>query len=67
MGKVPDTEENMKQCICMDCPTFKGTPLTGGFFCAKGKAKEEAKKAGCICGKCPIYDKYMLQGGYFCI
>jgi hypothetical protein len=37
---VPDTEENMKMCKCPGCPTFKGSPLSGGFFCAKGKAKE---------------------------
>ncbi len=66
MSKVPDTMENMKMCICGTCPTFKQSPLTGGFFCAKGKAKEKVKQVGCVCGKCPIFTKYGLKGGYFC-
>jgi len=63
---VPDTEENMKLCICPTCPTFKGSPLTGGFFCAKGKAKEPIRTLGCVCPQCPIFAKYSLKTGYFC-
>ncbi|MFH0849170.1 MAG: DUF2769 domain-containing protein [archaeon] len=64
---VPDTEVNMKMCICPDCPSFKGSPLTGGFFCAKGKAKETVKQLGCICPRCPVTAKYGLKTGYFCV
>ena len=64
---VSDTIENLKLCICGKCPTFKQSPLSGGFFCAKGKAKEKAKQAGCICGKCALFAKYSLKNGYFCI
>jgi hypothetical protein len=64
---VPDTMENMKQCICGACPTFKQSPLSGGFFCAKGKAKEKVKQSGCVCGKCPLFAKYNLKTGYFCL
>ena len=64
---VPDTEENMKMCICGKCPTFKGSPLSGGFFCAKGKAKETVKQSGCLCGSCPVFGKYGLKTGYFCV
>ncbi|MEJ2240847.1 MAG: DUF2769 domain-containing protein [Candidatus Bathyarchaeota archaeon] len=64
---VPDTEENMNMCRCLGCPTFKGSPLSGGFFCAKGKAKEKVKKANCLCPSCSIFKKYGLKTGYFCI
>jgi len=63
---VPDTADNMGLCICPECPTFKGSPLSGGFFCAKGATEEAIKKLGCICGKCPITAKYGLRTGYFC-
>ena len=64
---VPHTPENGKMCICGTCPTFKGSPLTGGVFCAAGKAKEPVKKAGCVCGKCSLHAKYALKGGQFCV
>jgi hypothetical protein len=64
---VPNTPENMKLCICGICPTFKSSPLSGGFFCSLGKAKESVKQAGCVCGKCPVTAKYRLKGGYWCV
>jgi hypothetical protein len=64
---VPDTEENMKLCVCLSCPTYTGTPLTSGFYCAKGKAEQEVKQLGCICGSCPVAHKYGLRTGYFCV
>lgn len=66
MSKVPDTKENMLKCICANCPTFKQSPLSGGFFCAKGKAEEKVRQVGCFCGRCPIFAEYKLKGGYFC-
>ncbi len=66
LNLVPDTKENLMQCICMSCPTFQQSPLTGGFFCAKGKAKEKVKQVGCVCPGCPLFKKYNLKGGYFC-
>jgi hypothetical protein len=66
MSKVPDTPENMKMCICATCPTYKKCELTGGLFCAKGKAKEKATKEGCLCARCPVYAKHGLKGSYFC-
>jgi len=64
---VPDTEENIKMCRCPECPTFKGSPLSGGFFCAKGKAKENVRQLGCLCGSCPVFIKYGLKTTYFCV
>jgi hypothetical protein len=66
MSKVPETSDNMKLCICLTCPTYKKCKLTGGLFCAKGKAKEKAKKEGCICNNCAVYSKYNVKGSYFC-
>jgi hypothetical protein len=66
MGKVPEISDNMKFCICQTCPTYKKCNLTDALFCAKGKAKEKAKKEGCICNKCGVYAKYNLKGSYFC-
>jgi hypothetical protein len=64
---VPDTEENMNLCVCPSCPSYKDTPLTGGFYCAKGKAQEEVNQTGCTCGSCPLFEKYELKTGYFCV
>jgi hypothetical protein len=57
----------MNLCICGTCPTFKQSPLTGGFFCAKGKAKEKVKNKGCVCGSCPIFKEFGLKDGVFCV
>jgi len=64
---IPDTPENVQLCLCGTCPTFNGSPLTGGFFCSMGKAKEPVKKAGCVCSKCPITAKFSLKGGLWCV
>jgi hypothetical protein len=63
---VPDTDENVKMCLCPDCPTYKGSNLTGILFCAKGKAKEDVKNASCICPECPVSGKYGLKQQYYC-
>jgi hypothetical protein len=67
-GKVvPDTIENMKSCICGTCPTFRYSKLSGGIFCAKGKAKEKVEQMGCACGNCPVFAKYKLKARFFCL
>ncbi|MCW4030167.1 MAG: DUF2769 domain-containing protein [Candidatus Bathyarchaeota archaeon] len=68
MGKpVANTEENAKQCICPDCPTFMKSKLSSVLFCARGKAAETAQAAGCICTSCPIYKKVQLSQMYYCL
>ncbi len=66
--KVPNDEETMKKCICMNCPShnecMKGK--MEGFFCAKDKATCEFDKVGCVCGECPITGEFQLSGGYWC-
>lgn len=65
--KVPDIEENVKMCMCSDCPTFKDSPLSGVLFCAKGKADEDVLEGGCLCWDCPVSDKYSLDLEYYCV
>jgi hypothetical protein len=36
-------------------------------FCARGKAKENAKAAGCLCPNCEVFKKYALDQMYYCI
>jgi len=66
--KVPDTEDNMKKCICMDCPSYNECMKSGmqGLFCARGKTDCELERRGCICSQCPISRAYQLFGGYYC-
>ena len=66
--KVPDTEDNMKKCICMDCPSYNECMKSGmqGLFCARRKTDCELERRGCICSQCPISRAYQLFGGYYC-
>ena len=64
---VPDTMENMKLCICGACPTFRHSSLSGGVFCARGKAEVKVGQMGCACGNCPVFAKYPLKARYFCL
>lgn len=68
MGIVmADTRENLKMCMCFNCPTFKNSPLSIGLFCAKGKAKETVLHAGCMCNHCPVSSTHGLSLEYFCV
>ncbi|MDI6810600.1 MAG: DUF2769 domain-containing protein [archaeon] len=66
--EVPDTEENLKKCICMNCPSYNECMKTGmqGLFCARGKTDCDLERLGCICNQCPISSDYQLFGGYYC-
>jgi hypothetical protein len=66
--KVPDTEDNLKKCICMSCPSYNDCMNKGmeGLFCARGKTDCDLKRQGCICPKCPVSREYQLFGGYYC-
>jgi methylamine---glutamate N-methyltransferase subunit C len=64
---IPDNEENIKNCICPTCPTYKNSSLTGTLFCARGKAKEPVKSVSCPCPACPVFSKYGLKQTYYCI
>jgi hypothetical protein len=64
---VPDTEENVKMCLCPTCPTYQKSNLTETLFCAKGKAKEKVKSVSCACPDCPLFNKYDLKSQYYCI
>jgi hypothetical protein len=66
--KVTDTEENVKKCICMRCPSYNECMKEAmqGLFCARGKTNCALKRHGCICNQCPISREYQLFGGYYC-
>ena len=69
-AKVEDIQENLKMCACPNCPTFKNSQLSGGLFCAKGKAADEEidiLQAGCLCWDCIVFDKYNLELEYYCV
>ncbi len=68
VNSVPDNEENVKACVCPECPTYKASNLTDTLFCARGKAKERVTKAvSCPCPTCPVAVNYGLEQTYYCI
>jgi hypothetical protein len=66
MVMVPDTADNVKQCICPGCPTYRESKLTGILYCGREKAKETVIQKGCICPKCSVWKNYKLQDNYYC-
>lgn len=68
MATVPETEENLKKCICGACPSYddcmKGK--SEGLYCAGGKSGCEIAKNGCVCGGCPLASEYNLGKMYYC-
>jgi hypothetical protein len=63
MAAVPNTEQNMKRCLCGTCPTFPGD---GGFYCAKGKSAKAVERRGCKCAGCENFKEFGLTQGYYC-
>jgi hypothetical protein len=64
MGKVADTQENLAECICEDCPSKPQDGLR--LYCAKGKSPESVRHRGCICDDCKNYVVCGLTKGYYC-
>ena len=64
MNRVPDTEENMAQCICGECPSKPRDEM--GFYCAKGKSSSSVRRRGCVCGDCRVWGTFGLSRGYYC-
>jgi len=59
---VPNTPENLKICICTDCPTFEKNlkGIKEGFFCARGKTDSSVEEDECLCAQCQIDEEYKL-------
>ena len=59
---VPNTPENLKICICTDCPTFEKNlkGIKEGFFCARGKTDSSVEEDECLCAQCQIDEGYKL-------
>lgn len=68
MGKVADTPENMKKCICGGCPSHNQCmkDKMQGLFCARVKTDCELAKNGCLCGACPLASEHRLDKMYYC-
>ncbi len=69
MAKVDDTPENVKKCVCPNCPTYTDCTREKNerLYCAKGESACPLVERGCICGTCPIWATYGLEKGYFCL
>ena len=64
--ELVDSEENMKKCLCTECPTNP----ENGLFCVRGitsKPIESVRALGCSCALCPIFHEYKLSGCYLCL
>lgn len=65
---VEDSQDNLKKCICMNCPShnecMKGN--MEGLFCARDKSTCDFNQQGCICGECPITTDNQLSSSYYC-
>ena len=65
--QVPDNNENINKCLCMECPT---NPDITSLYCARGITKkpiDEVRALGCSCAFCHIYHEYKLAGCYLCL
>jgi hypothetical protein len=73
MGKMsPDeikarVEELTKICICVKCPSYKGTGEKKLLFCATSKSAIIKKEKGCVCPACPVTEKLGLKWIYYCM
>ncbi len=56
-----------KICICLNCPTYKGTGETKLTFCAIGKSNIIKKDKGCICPGCPVQKSMALRWDRYCL
>ncbi|MFW6139947.1 MAG: DUF2769 domain-containing protein [Acidobacteriota bacterium] len=68
MAKVTDTQENMRKCICGQCPSYNECMKnkSEGLYCARGESSCEFEKKGCICGACPLTSEFGLDKLYYC-
>ena len=61
-----DSEENIKKCLCFECPTNP----ENGLFCVRGitsKPINQVRALGCNCAFCSIFHEYKLSGCYLCL
>lgn len=63
---VADDDENLKMCACLECPSYKNSPLTGILYCARGKSQEMVLESGCMCFW-SVAAKYRLELEYYCV
>lgn len=66
--RVPDTEENLAQCACPQCPTYDQCMLGNKerLYCSRGKTPCHLARRGCVCGECPVATRFALSANYYC-
>jgi hypothetical protein len=66
--RVENTNENYENCLCYTdrCPTYNGSSLASGLFCARGRSEKTLEKRGCVCPSCPVWAKCKLNSVFFC-
>jgi glutamate synthase domain-containing protein 2 len=66
MQHVDDTEENRRQCLCPECPSYSHHCRGERLYCATGSTGCDIHARGCLCPQCPVYEEYQLTQIYFC-
>lgn len=62
-------ENNKKDCICGDCPSYNDCAKVNSelLYCEDGKSVNCIfDEKGCICGDCPVTGRLGLVNDYFC-
>ncbi|MFA6096520.1 MAG: DUF2769 domain-containing protein [Candidatus Paceibacterota bacterium] len=71
MSKVEKNSDNLKGCLCANCPTYNDCAREKKeiLFCsqANGKGTCAYKMQGCICPVCVVYKKNGLDASFYCI
>ena len=65
---VPDTEENVSNCRCLQCPVYIECMDKNNekFFCSRGSSGCSLEKRGCLCLHCPNEIEYRLNSFVYC-
>jgi hypothetical protein len=69
MARVPDTQENVVQCICRGCPSYDDCMRGNNeiLYCAREKSACEVSRDGCLCNECPLTSEFNLDQLFYCI
>lgn len=64
--RMKQIEQSKTMCICVGCPSYRGTGETGLLFCGIGKSSIIKEEKGCSCGLCPVVVHMGLTRLYYC-
>lgn len=66
MKNVDNTEQNRRDCLCPECPSYPHHCQGETLYCAMGSTSCEIHAEGCTCPECPVYEHYRLTQNYYC-